>query len=199
MAAPPSATIKNLNGKWLMNKKECGDIDAVFSLQGIGWLTRKAIGLATITQHLKQYPDPDDASVTHIDFDQVVTGGITGTTELRTLDWQDRPHSDHLFGSLKGRSRFNKVAALGESVKEVRGGDEEDAKFLAEGWDEETLAGEIVENYVESDNNGWVGWQVWGFATVTVGGKEERRHVRKVVVKKGKNVKRIRLVYDWVA
>jgi hypothetical protein len=183
----------------MQNKKESGDTDAVLSLQGIGWLTRKAIGMAGITQHLKQYPDADDASITHIDFDQVVTGGLKGTTELRTLDWQYRPHSDQIFGSLKGRSRFNKVAALGEAVKEVRGGDEEDAKFLAEGWDEETLAGEIVEAYVESDDNGWVGVQAWGFATVTIGGKEERRHVRNVVVKKGKNVKRIRLVFDWVA
>lgn len=59
--------------------------------------------------------------------------------------------------------------------------------------------GGVVETYVESDSNGWVGSQVWGFATLTIGGKEERRHVRRVVVKKGKSVKRIVLVFDWVA
>lgn len=54
-------------------------------LQGIGWFTRKAIGLATITLDVKQYRD--DEGVEHIDIVQTATGGIKGTTENRTLDW----------------------------------------------------------------------------------------------------------------
>jgi len=198
MAASATATVKDLNGKWLMNKQLSGDTEAVLSLQGIGWLTRKAIGLATVTQVTKQYPDEADASITHIDFDQMVTGGMKGTTELRTLDWQYRQHVDHIFGSLQGRSRYLKIGQLEEAVKDVKGGDAEDAKFMAEGWDEATKEGEVVESYVESEKSGWVGWQIWGFADWEVAGKKERRYVKRVVVKKGKNVKRIVLVFDWV-
>ncbi|KAF2801831.1 uncharacterized protein BDZ99DRAFT_213993 [Mytilinidion resinicola] len=149
MAAPATTTVKDLSGKWLMNKKYCGDTDGVLALQGIGWLTRKGIGLASVTQVTTSYPDALKPDVTHIDFDQVVTGGIKGTTELRTLDWQWRDHTDHLFGSLEGRSQFTKLAQLEEAVKQVEG-------------------------------------------------KKERRHVRRVVVRKGKEVKRILLVFDWV-
>lgn len=128
----------------------------------------------------------------------MVTGGLKGTTELRTLDWQYRPHTDQIFGSLKGRSRYIKIAKLEEVVKDVSGGDAEDAKFMGEGWDDATKEGDVVESYVESEKNGWIGWQIWGFANLVVAGKTERRHVRRVVVKKGKNVKRIVLVFDWV-
>jgi hypothetical protein len=34
----------------------------------------------------------------HIDIAQTLTGGIKGTTELRTLDWQERQHSDESHG-----------------------------------------------------------------------------------------------------
>ena len=38
------------------NKSLSDAFDPVLSLQGIGWLTRKALGAATITQHLYQSP-----------------------------------------------------------------------------------------------------------------------------------------------
>ncbi|OCK82751.1 hypothetical protein K432DRAFT_380151, partial [Lepidopterella palustris CBS 459.81] len=180
-----------------MNKSLSGDTDSVLALQGIGWLTRKALGLATVTQHLKQYPDAHNPSVVHIDFSQTVTGGIKGTTELRTLDWQYRPHSDHFFGDLNGRSRWNTIGKIGEGEMKREGGEADDVKFLKEGWSAESLDGEVVESYVEHDNKGWVGWQVWGFADVDVGGTKQRRHVRNVVVRKGKEVRRIKLVFDW--
>ncbi|KAF2498229.1 hypothetical protein BU16DRAFT_455320 [Lophium mytilinum] len=198
MAAPATATVRDLSGSWHMNKKYCGDTDGVLALQGIGWLTRKGIGMASVTQVTTSYPDADDPSKTHIDFTQVVTGGIKGTTELRTLDWKWRAHTDHLFGDLKGRSQFTKLAKLEEAVKEVKGGVAEDAKFMAEGWDEATKEGEVVEAYVENEKGGWVAWQIWGFVDWEADGKKERRHVRRVVVRKGKEVKRILLVFDWV-
>ncbi|OCL02374.1 hypothetical protein AOQ84DRAFT_443416 [Glonium stellatum] len=189
MAAPDSVTIKDLTGNWVMNKSLSGDTDSVLALQGIGWLTRKAIGLATVTQHLKQYFDEKDATITHIDFSQTATGGIKGTTELRTLDYQWRPHSDHLFGDLKGRSRWIKLADLDEA--------NEDQNFLRQDWLPESAEGELVESYVENDINGWTGHQVWGFQEVEVSGKKERRHVRNVVVRKAEEVRRIKLVFDW--
>lgn len=77
----------------------------------------------------------------------------------------------------------------GDAVKE------EDVGFLVkEGeWREETVEGEVVESYVENEAKGWTGWQVWGFADVA----GQRMFTRRFVVRKGDQVERIRLVYDW--
>jgi hypothetical protein len=99
MAAPGSVKIGDLTGTWVINKSLSGDTDSVLALQGVNWFTRVAISFATVTQHLKQYFDEKDPSITHIDFTQTLTGGIKGTTELRTLDYQWRSHSDYLFGA----------------------------------------------------------------------------------------------------
>ena len=48
MASPSEVTITNLSGKFVMNKELSNNIDALLALQGIGWLTRKAIQLATV-------------------------------------------------------------------------------------------------------------------------------------------------------
>ncbi|KAF2187715.1 hypothetical protein K469DRAFT_628626 [Zopfia rhizophila CBS 207.26] len=198
MAAPPEINIKNLTGKWVISKSLSDSTDPVLALQGIGWLTRKAISLATITQHLKMYEappesDPSGAPTTHIDIDQRGTGGLKGTTEKRNLDYQWRPHSDYLFGDVRGKTRWVKLEDI---VKEKEGGEQdllEDAKFLVEGWDEETRNGELVDSFVENEDRGWTAWQIWGFATVD--GK--RMLTRRFAVRKGKEVERIRLVYEY--
>jgi len=159
-------------------------------------LTRKAIGLATVTQHLKQSPTTgeDGQPSTQIDIEQFATGGLKGTTELRTLDWQFRGHTDHLFGTLQGRTRYTTLKALIEESK-GQGVTEEDAKFLVEGWLKETEDGEIVESFVDNDASKWTGWQIWGFAEID--GK--RRLTRRFAIrKKDKDqVVRVRLTYDW--
>lgn len=56
----------------------------MLTLQGVGWFTRKAIGLATVTLDIEQYEGlaegaPEtDAPVTHVDIKQTATGGIKG-------------------------------------------------------------------------------------------------------------------------
>ncbi len=175
------------------NKSLSDAFDPILSLQGIGWLTRKALGAATITQHLT-HTAPTDSIPAQINIDQTVTGGLKGTTEKRTLDWQWRGHSDWLFGTLQGRSRYTTLKELGEEGK-GKGVVEEDARFLVEGWAEESEKGEVMESFVDNEGSGWTGWQVWGFAEVEGG----RRFVRRVVVRRKdrEEVKRVRLVYDY--
>ena len=73
MASPPEVNSRNLSGKFIMvcynlliytnpplkqynqNKSISDDLDAVLALQGIGWLTRKAIGLATVVVRCAQH------------------------------------------------------------------------------------------------------------------------------------------------
>ncbi|KAF2705158.1 hypothetical protein K504DRAFT_440126 [Pleomassaria siparia CBS 279.74] len=203
MAAPPSVTIKTLDGKWAISKPLSDSPDPVLALQGMGWLMRKAIGLATVTQHLKSWTGPPDDDptgppITHIQIEQTATGGIKGTTESRNLDWKPRPHSDHVFGEMMGKSRWSSTSrVLEENVGTGKKGyEEDDARFLCEGWLEESAQGEVVESWVNNEKAGWTGWQVWGFAEVD--GQEGRWLVRRFVVRKGERVERIRLVYEWL-
>ena len=95
MAAPPTTTIANLTGTYIMvclrhppsfpprirayepyltssqSKTLSDPTDAVLALQGVGWLKRKAINLATVTLSIKQYVD--ESGVTHVDIDQTAT------------------------------------------------------------------------------------------------------------------------------
>jgi hypothetical protein len=166
----------------------------VLALQGIGWLTRRAIAWATITLHTKQYVSSggdEDDGVTHIDIEQTATGGIQGTTEQRTLDWRERAHEDHLFGALKARSRWTDVADDG-----VWGALD---PFLVDGWleGEGERGGPAGERHVQSwavnEERGWTAEQIWGFAVV----EGERYYVRRVVVTKDETVLKVRTVYDW--
>ncbi|KAF1912325.1 hypothetical protein BDU57DRAFT_459387 [Ampelomyces quisqualis] len=196
MAAPSKVDIKNLQGKWVMNKTLSDSPDAVLALQGVGWLTRKTIGLATVTQHLKQFPTTgaDGKPTIQIDIEQTATGGMKGTSEYRTLDWEFRGHTDWLFGTLQGRTRYNTIKAILEENK-GKGTDEEDAKYLVEGWLKETEEGEVVESFVDNDGAKWTGWQIWGFAEIN----GERKLTRRFAIRKKntKEVIRIRLTYDW--
>lgn len=111
--------------------------------QGVGWFLRKAIALATITLTIKQYLD---GSVTHVDIQQTATGGINGTTELRTLDWTFRDHKDGIFGDCSAKSRWVKLQ------------DVDDDEFLKTGWDD--VEGEHIQSFVENKTNGWTADQV---------------------------------------
>jgi len=182
MAAPADKSIKDLNGVWTMNKKLSGDTDAILSLQGINWFIRKAIGLMTVTLVVKQYVDED--GVEHIDITQPGAAGIEGTKELRHLNGEWRDHEDHIFGLVKGTTKWIKISDLKD--------DDADEKFLKQNWLPETLDGEAVDSYVESVN-GWTARQVWGFGEVD----GLRRYVRRVVVKKGGKTQQQVLVYDF--
>lgn len=178
------------------NKSLSDDFDPVLVLQGIGWLTRKALGAATVYQRLSQSPatGEDGQPTTEIVIQQTATGGIKGSTEKRILDWHYRGHTDWLFGTLQGRSRYNTLEKILEESK-GKGAVEEDAKYVVEGWLKETEEGEVVEGFVDNEGNKWTGWQIWGFAEIN----GERRLTRRFAIrKKDKDeVVRVRLVYDY--
>jgi len=179
MAAPAEITIKDLSGTWVMSKSLSDDTSEIFTLQGMGWLTRKALSVATITLHLKHTTSPTGVEI--IDIDQTLTGGIKGTSEHRELDYQERPHSDHIFGNVVGKTRKLKVEEI-------------DDEFLKKGFETGNEEG-CVDSYVENSENDWIARQMWGFEIIN----GERRYVRHVVLtcpNRGKRVER-RLVYDY--
>ncbi|KAA8894267.1 hypothetical protein FN846DRAFT_431467 [Sphaerosporella brunnea] len=182
MAAPKEMTTKDFSGKFCMNKALSDDTDDVLYLQNVGWVTRKAIQLASITLDIKHYTSPEDHKE-HIDIVQTLTGGIKGTTELRTLDWQERSHSDHIFGNIVGKSR-----RLGlEDVED---------EFLKTGWLlEEGSEASFVESFVVSGEHGWTAQQIWGFEEID----DEKKYVRHLKFTKGSDkVLTKKLVYDYI-
>ncbi|KAK3335397.1 hypothetical protein B0T19DRAFT_470670 [Cercophora scortea] len=194
MAAPPSKTIKDLSGKWVMNKSQSSPIEPALVIQGIGWVTRKVVGLATLTLDVKQYSgppsppaEPSAPEVTHIEIEQTGTGGMKGTTEKRCLDNAFREHSDWLFGTVRGQTKWIATADIAD-------------KFLAEGWLEgaDEAGGPNGEthvlSHVESLDNGWTATQTWGFQLVD----GVRKYVRHVVVAKGTQRAELTLVYDYL-
>ncbi|KAI1150533.1 hypothetical protein F4825DRAFT_398123 [Nemania diffusa] len=191
MAAPASKTIKDLSGKWSINKTLSDPTDPALALQGMSWLLRKAIGAASIVLAVTQYVD--EAGQTHIDIEQSASG-LRGTREARVLNWTAREHKDWLFGTARGRSKFISLGELATLVGEGEARKEGwvDSDFLALDW-EGGEADEVVLNHVDADA-GWQATQVWGFQVV--GG--ERRYVRNVVVRKGEKYECLKMIYDFI-
>lgn len=186
------------------NKSLSDSVDASLSLQGIGFLTRKAIGLATVTLHVKQFtaphkpPSTAEGDCVHIHIQQVATGGIKGTTENRCVDNENREHTDWLFGTVASRSFWCQAGA--DAILAAAG--ETGTAFLTTNWltdDSEKTgpngAAHLVSIAVNKDAaGGWTACQVWGFQTI--GG--ERRYARNIVLKKGDKTIEMRLVYDFI-
>jgi hypothetical protein len=86
------------------------------------------------------------------------------------------------------------LAKILEEAKD-QGVTEEDAKYITEGWLQETVEGEVVESYVINEGSKWTAWQIWGFADI----KGERKLTRRFAVRrKDKDeVVRVQLVYDY--
>lgn len=133
----PRALARHLTPR-VQNKTltETAKTDEILRLQGVGWLTRKALSVGTLTLAVRQYAD--DAGVEHIDIDQTLTGGIPGSREERTLDWEARERADPVFGHVVGRTRRARV-------------DEPEEPFLKKDWLPDTAEHKLVESYVESD------------------------------------------------
>ena len=185
MAAPETATTIDYSGKWVMNKALSDDTDQLLSLQGVGWVIRKAIGMATLTIKITHYKD--DQGIEHANADQSLGGGLAGTKEERNLSNTPREHTDYIFGSVIGRSLRTQLADL-------------DCEFLKQGWTEDSIANGFLQSIAESNpakNGGrtWKADQIWGFAIIN----GERRYTRRVKFTgpKGEDLEK-RLVYDYI-
>ncbi|KFY31323.1 hypothetical protein V493_01213 [Pseudogymnoascus sp. VKM F-4281 (FW-2241)] len=184
MAAPAEYTLANLNAQWVMNKALSDETEPVLALQGVGWLKRKAIGLATITLAISEKVEND---VTIIDIESTGTGGIQGTAEHRILDWSQKEHEDHVFGPVTGQTKW--VDSKGAEWDALD-------SFQKEGWLDEKVGPNGETNILSiavSKNNGWTAVQVWGFTELN----GTRYYTRKVVITKGSEVLKVRLFYDF--
>ncbi|KAF2157699.1 hypothetical protein K461DRAFT_289993 [Myriangium duriaei CBS 260.36] len=181
MAVPDSVSLRKLSGTFLMNKDLSDDPEAVLSLQGIGWITRKAIRYSSVQLVITE---AEENGVTKITIVQTTTGGIENTEE-RLLDWEFREKKDSVFGQVNGRARWVNISEMT---------DEWFSQFDQKSLD--AAHGEVIHAYTESvglSGDQWKADQVWAFETIN----GERRHTRRIIMTRGDKVLKIRNVYDW--
>lgn len=175
---------------FIQSKKLSDSFEEALALQGIPWILRKLVGLATLSMYVTQVVD--DSGLKTITFDQtasVAIGGVKGETEVRVLDWREELNTSMVFGTTSHRSRLiNLKTALDQYEKHLH-------PFLTEGFLEEGLVGadNNVYDIVVHPINGWVIEQVWGFGIVN----GERLFIRKTLVTKGDEEVAIRGIYEW--
>jgi hypothetical protein len=134
----------------------------------------------TLTLVVKHYTD--EGSLEHIDIEQTLSGGISGTNEERILDWEERSQYNDVFGAVIGQSKRTKVGEV-------------DDEFLKSGWTEDAVEDGLILAVARSDTakSGmeWTAEQVrlyrlvilvphilqtWGFEVLN----DERRYARHV-------------------
>lgn len=131
-------------------------IEDILRIQGVPWVLRKAITLATVTLSIKHHSDK--WGLERIEVVNTLTGGIPGNTELSVLDWTDRSHEDHVFGKVLGRA---KRVDLADTVEDP---------YLKEGWSvsQGETEGGVLLFYDESvvENRRWTAEQVRQLYTI---------------------------------
>jgi len=183
MALPRDTSIHDISGKYQLNKSLSDEMDEILRLQGVPWLKRKAVRVASVNLAVKHFTDAD--GVEHIETTQTLTGGVGGNFENRILDWDQREVDNPLLGPLVARSRRVPL-------------NEVDSEFLKQGWSDEVKEHGVVFTRVEGNpakgGKKWAMEQTWGLQEI--GG--ERRSARhfEFFGPEGEKV-RVRLVYDY--
>ncbi|QIW96907.1 hypothetical protein AMS68_002425 [Peltaster fructicola] len=199
---PVDMSIKNLSGRWVLDKHASTDIAKTLEVQGIPWLIRKVITTATVTLDLS-----------HLDHDLVQKSSTnvspTSTTEIRRTEWSDVQNKMPIFGHVLGRSRFRDFHDANDVVIEAHEfvSDSTDAQvsseearddliWLATGWLPDGISDTVtvLETQAKSLDSSWYSHQIWGFQTID----GHRRHVRKFLTWKGAKKARATYVYDYL-
>ena len=185
MAAPPEVTTKNLSGVYLHNKGLSDSTDEILRLQGVSWFKRKAIATFNLTLYVKH--STGDDGIEHIDIDQRLSGGISGTTENRTLTWEERHQNDDLFGAVVGKSRRISL-------------DEIEDEFLKTGWTQDTIDEQAIEALAWSDTpisgKEWRADQIWGFEEKD-GARRYARHIKFTSSERSEGPILVHMYYDY--
>ncbi|KAE8415981.1 hypothetical protein BDV36DRAFT_297493 [Aspergillus pseudocaelatus] len=104
MTAPLSDTsIRNLSGTWVMDKSLSTHLGTVFQLQGVGWVTRKAVAASSATLRISRESETESNGLSTepaewMVLEPALTGGLKGVPEKRSLAWTEVEHNDILFG-----------------------------------------------------------------------------------------------------
>jgi hypothetical protein len=141
---------------------------------------RKVLNTAKVTVSIKEWVDPS-TGLTHVDIVNTPSSGLPSSTEVRVFNNEgiELPHP--LFGKIRTRSRW---AGAGD-LDQIDG-------YLVKGF--ESGIDNFIHIVTEHLDYDAVTHQAWGFEEV----EGNRRYSRHIVVKKGEEVLRSKLVYDYL-
>jgi hypothetical protein len=148
--------------------------------QGVNWLMRRVINMATITLTINQTINSTTGD-TLLDIESKPNGGLPSSMEKRILNWTPVTLNHAMLGNIRGRSRWCKLSDLSSA-------------YLREGWEEGTE--DMIHFYTQHlDHKGIVTQQVVGFVVID----GVRYHARRILVTKGeKESIEARLIYDYI-
>ncbi|KAL2855608.1 hypothetical protein BJX68DRAFT_263965 [Aspergillus pseudodeflectus] len=211
MAATNGISIRNLNGNWVMDKARSTNVDAVFKLQGVGWVTRKAIAAATPSLKITQWSDADSvgsssSAAEWMLLEPALAGVLKPAPEKRSMTWTEAEYNDSLFGRVVIRSQY----ISGEKTSDGRVRPLVKFQTMNLGADAESVLGEpvivsqdeafpdtvekaFIHDFVRSVDSGWTAEQIW--AVELVG--EEVILSRRAVVAKGSSTESARVIYTY--
>ncbi|KAL4940275.1 hypothetical protein BDV06DRAFT_213591 [Aspergillus oleicola] len=193
MAIPADITLKALKGSW--------------TLQGVSWLTRKAISAANLTLHFTS--GENEEQFPYLIMRQALTGGIPGSTEERIMDWVERQRSNHIYGDVLSRSKLVKGLVNGSGVIkpeiEVQSSAKDADKIKAfltggvphltsaegDGEKDKDHADLYIHDFGRSEKGGWTAEQTWSFEVIN----SQPYLTRRVAVVRGDEFELSRLVY----
>lgn len=161
----------------LQNLQLSDSYDSILKVQGVNWLTRKALNVGSITMTIKQYAD--EAGFTHLTIDSKSGSGLPGSTESHLLNNETRHPNHPLFGKITGRTAWVNLADL-------------PSPWLADGCEQGTTRA-ILMTTEHLDIDG-VTYQAGGFEQLN----GEHRYVRHIEVRKGGEALKAKLVYDYL-
>lgn len=162
--------LKDLNGKWSMNKDLSSDVSPVLEMQGINAMMRKAVSFAPVNLDVSQ-PSKDEIKIK-----QSTTANIPAIDEeWYPGDHEWREQADKLLGKVRSRARWAKVSELqdydGFLLKDLGGEDE------------------VIQADVESRDADWKAVQVWCF--------EGENFVRRVLTTGSGKRAETKLIYNF--
>ncbi|KXH56094.1 hypothetical protein CSAL01_10635 [Colletotrichum salicis] len=178
MATPANVTFKNTNDRWGMNWGLCDSSEPMLILQGMPWLMRKLANWISVTVSIKTWTDPE-TSETRFLLQHTPPLGLPGMSEERALNYEPDEVAVPNLGKLRVRTRWG-------TVKELDHID----KYLARGL--EKGPNSMIHMMTEHLDVGTVSHQIFGYEEID----GTRFHVRRIVVQKGNEVARLRLVYN---
>jgi hypothetical protein len=150
------------------------DSEPQLSLQNIAWITRKTLAKAPISLSISHYID--DSGLHHFDYEQKTLGRTV--TQANVLDGKAVETNHPLFGDIAVTHSLTPVSSIDDS-------------YLTEALEAGTT--EVIDLGMVNATDGWKSRQILGIEIID----GERRHTRRTVVKKGDEVVKTRLVYDW--
>ncbi|KAJ5717596.1 hypothetical protein N7488_003242 [Penicillium malachiteum] len=193
MAAPLSKDITNLEGIWHLNRKLSDDPDPMFAMQGVPWITRKALRFAHLSLQISQSvvfsdvssdsatdsPSEDGGSVTVLHVRQTVTPGSFNSDSSCPMNGQFHDMSVPIFGDIKMKLRY-------VSTDDVQN------DLIRQSFEDACASKMVIDEGAENPKMGWSAHVLWGFENIN--GK--RYFTRNVRTWKKDEIVVVRMVYD---